>query len=137
MTETSRPLPVVTDRNRPFFDGLARGELRLQRCTACRHLRYPIASLCPACLGRDAEWELLSGRARVHSTVVFHRVYDPEFAADVPYNVSIVQLEEGPLMMTNVVGADPSSVAVGDAVRLEVATVGPDAVIPRFVPADA
>lgn len=130
----ARPQPRIDDLNRPFYEGLAAGELRLQRCTSCGLLRYPIASICPDCLGRDAVWEKLSGRATVYSTVVFHQVYDPAFADQVPYNVAIVELDEGPRLMSNVIGVDPASVVVGDPVDVVFTEVGDGVFIPQFVP---
>ena len=119
MSETPpRPLPQLDDLNRPFWEGLEAGELRLQRCADCRHLRYPIAETCPRCLSGDAAWERVSGRATVHSTIVFHQLYHRAFADEIPYNVSLVELDEGPRMISNVVGVAPDAVAVGD--RLEV-----------------
>ena len=70
----------------------------------------------------------------VYSTVVFHQVYNAAFADQVPYNVSIVELEEGPRLMTNVVGVDPASVKVGDAVRVVFTEIGEGTYIPQFVP---
>lgn len=134
MNDTPRPQPTIGDLNRPFYQALAAGELRLQRCASCGFLRYPIASICPECLGRESVWELLSGRGVVHSTVVFHQVYNPAFADQVPYNVAIVELEEGPRLMTNVVGVDPASVAVGDPVAVVFTEIGVGTYIPQFVP---
>lgn len=129
---TPRPLPQVTHLNRPFFAALADGELRLQRCTACDHLRYPIASVCPICLSASAQWELLSGRATVFSTVVFHQVYNQAFADQAPYNVAIVELDEGPMMMTNVVGCAPEAVRVDDVVQLQVLKLADGTHLPQF-----
>lgn len=133
-TQPERSQPVITDLNRPFFDAAAAGRLQLQRCAACRHLRYPIASLCPKCLDRESTWETLSGRATVHSSIVFHQVYDAAWASEVPYNVAIVRLEEGPLLMTNVVGIAPSEVVVGMPVTALFTDIG-TASIPQFTPA--
>lgn len=132
---SERPQPTIGDLNRPFYDGLAAGELRLQRCDSCGLLRYPIASICPSCLSAEATWELLSGRATVFSTVVFHQVYHGAFADDVPYNVSIVELVEGPRMMSNVVGVPAAEVAVGDEVSFVATPIGGRVHIPQFVPA--
>jgi uncharacterized OB-fold protein len=133
MTATKpRPLPQVTDLNAPFFEGLLDDELRLQRCGECDLLRYPIATVCPRCLSKSAAWERVSGRGTVFSTVVFHQVYNQAFADEVPYNVAIVQLAEGPMMMTNVVGVAPTSVSVGDAVRVVFTEVSEGVRIPQF-----
>jgi len=133
--QVARPQPVINDMNAPHYRALAVGELRLQRCGQCGLVRYPIASICPNCLGRESVWEVLSGRGAVYSTGVFHQVYNAAFAGQVPYNVSIVELEEGPRLMTNVVGVDPASVKVGDAVRVVFTEIGEGTYIPQFVPA--
>jgi uncharacterized OB-fold protein len=68
----------------------------------------------------------------VYSSIVFHQVYHPEFAANVPYNVSLVQLDEGPRMISNVVGVPPSEVRVGDPVQVSFDQVTDEVAIPRF-----
>lgn len=135
MHEYTKPLPDVTDENRPFWDGLRERALRLQKCGDCGHLRYPISRWCPRCLGEEAEWVDLSGRGEVMSTIVFHQVYTKEFAGDVPYNVSLVRLDEGPQLFSNVVGIAPSDVAVGDKVEIVFDDVTADVTLPRFRPA--
>lgn len=135
MTEPStRPLPAPTDLTRPFWDGLAGGELRLQRCAGCGHLRNPIATVCPRCLSADYAWVALSGHGTVFSTIVFHQVYHEAFAAEVPYNVSVVELDEGPHLLSNVVGKPPGEVRVGDRVRVVFPEVAPGVTIHRFTP---
>jgi uncharacterized OB-fold protein len=129
-----RPLPQITTLNAPFFEALLNDELRLQRCSECEFLRYPIASVCPRCLSKSAAWERVSGHGTVFSTVVFHQVYNQAFADEVPYNVAIVQLAEGPMMMTNVVGVAPASVRVGDAVQAVFTEVSNGVRIPQVTP---
>lgn len=126
--------PVITDLNRPFWDGCAAGELRLQQCTACELIRYPVSETCPRCLSPDAEWRPMSGRGEVLSAVAFHRAYNPAWADRVPYNVALVQLDEGPRMLSNVVPLDRLRIPAGTAVRA-VFEPAPDGVsIPRFEP---
>jgi uncharacterized OB-fold protein len=135
MTTTTgydKPLPVLDALNTPFWEATRRGELALQQCSACGHIRHPINHICPACLSDKYEWKVLSGRGTVHSSIVFHQVYNPVFAKDIPYNVSLVQLEEGPRMMSNVVGVAPSEVKVGDEVDAVFDAVTDDISIPRF-----
>lgn len=132
---TPPPMPELTDLNRPFWTSLNENVLRLQQCDRCGHLRYPIGELCPECLSPDATWTPLSGRGTVFSTIVFHQVYHPAFADKVPYNVSLVQLDEGPIMVSNVVGPAPADVAVGDRLEIVFDRVADDVTIPRFRPA--
>lgn len=139
MTETvTRPLPQIDDGNREFWAGAARGELCMQRCLACGHIRYPISHLCPQCLSEDFSWQTLSGRASILSYVVFHQVYNRAFATEVPYNVVLVQLDEGPRMFSNVIDVPADRVPkVGDRVIAAFTTgLTDDVVLPQFRLAD-
>lgn len=136
MTTTSpgydKPLPVLEELNAPFWQAAKRGELAMQRCDDCGHVRYPIAHVCPKCLSERYRWKTLSGRGTVYSSIVFHQVYNQAFAQDVPYNVSLIQLEEGPRMISNVVGIAPADVEVGDEVEAVFDAVTSEVSIPRF-----
>ncbi len=132
MTDYTKPLPEISDENRPFWDGARSGELRMQQCARCGHIRYPIGRICPDCLEEGHDWVPLSGRGEVYSSIVFHQVYDKAFADDVPYSVALVQLDEGPRMFSNVVGVPPSEVRVGDRVRVVFDRVTEEVTIPRF-----
>lgn len=134
MTGYTKPLPELTDLNRPFWEGAREGRLRMQRCDECEHVRYPISEWCPRCLSDRCTWTDLSGRGVVASTIVFHQVYNQAFADDVPYNVSLIQLDEGPRMISNVVGIPPSDVKVGMAVQVTFDPVTDEVTIPRFTP---
>jgi uncharacterized OB-fold protein len=123
--------PVITDNNRGFWEGTAAGELRVQRCRVCDHLRYPIAPWCPECLDERWDWETLSGRGTVLSKLVFHQAYHAAWKDRLPYNVVLVQLEEGPRMISNVLPLSSEDFEVGDAVEVAFDTEG-EVVIPRF-----
>lgn len=127
-----RPLAVIDNDNGPFWEAARRGELQMQRCSACGHIRYPVAPVCPECLSEELSWVKLSGRGVVFSSIVFHQVYHMAFAKEVPYNVSLIQLEEGPRMFSNVVGLPPSEVRVGDQVKVVFETLAEDFALPRF-----
>jgi uncharacterized OB-fold protein len=113
-----KPLPHVTPLARPFWDGTRLHELRLQRCRACGAFRFPPQVLCRACLAEESDWIATSGRGHVYSFVVQHRPATPAFTADLPYVVAVVELEEGPLMLTNIIGCPPGDVRVGLAVEV-------------------
>ena len=127
-----KPLPTLDEKNKPFWEGARAGRLTLQKCSACSRFRYPINHLCPKCLDGSFVWEPVSGKGEVYSTIVFHQVYHPAFATDVPYNVSLIQLDEGPRMISNVVGCAPSEVKVGDRVEVTFDRVTDEVSIPRF-----
>jgi hypothetical protein len=134
MSEYLKPLPTLNKDNRPFWEGCKEGKLRMQRCGACAHIRFPINTVCPRCLSPDFSWQDLSGRGTVFSYIVFYQVYNKAFAQDVPYNVALVQLEEGPRMYSNVVGVPNDAVKVGDALEVVFDAVTPEITIPRFRP---
>jgi uncharacterized OB-fold protein len=129
-----KPRPTVTEENAPFWDAARAGELRLQRCSSCGHVRHPIQALCPRCLSAEFDWALMSGRGSVFAKVVYHRAFHPAYRDDVPYNVVIVQLDEGPRMFSNVVGVDSADVHVGDRVEVDFDRVDEELTVPRFRP---
>jgi uncharacterized OB-fold protein len=128
----ARTEPVVDDVNRPFWEAALDGELRLQRCDACGHLRYPIQERCPRCLSAAATWTRLSGRGEVLARVTYHQAFHPAWADATPYDVVLVQLEEGPRMFSNVIGSPPGTTAVGDRVEAVFEPVRDGLAIPRF-----
>src|SRR5262249_38401244 len=103
-TEAKPIFPPVNDLNRPFWDGCRARTLMLQRCAKCGFQRYRAAPVCPRCLSVEATWRPASGRGTLFSFVVFQRAYHPAWEKRVPYNVSMVELEEGPIVLTNVIG---------------------------------
>jgi len=128
----TKPLPTITDENRGFWEGAKRGRICMQKCRDCAHIRYPISHCCPRCLSIGFDWTDLSGRGEVFSCVVFHQLYNPAFKGDIPYNVALIQLEEGPRMYSNVVGVANDQVKVGDKVEAVFEAVTPQVTIPRF-----
>jgi uncharacterized protein len=130
--EYRKPLPVLHDLNRPFWEAAKAGRLEMQSCRACGHIWYPIGPACPRCLSQEFGWKPLSGRGTVLSWVVFHQVYDKSFADDVPYNVVLVQLDEGPRMFSNIVDSDNDDIEVGMAVEVTFDHVTEEIAIPRF-----
>lgn len=96
------PLPEPTELTRPYWEGLREGRLLIQRC-ACGHAFLPARRHCPECLKPDPAWEPASGRGTILSWVVYHVAYHPAFQSRLPYNVALVQLDEGPHVLTNIV----------------------------------
>lgn len=91
-----RPVPVPDEASAGFWAVAARHELAMQRCTACGRYAYPPGVVCTGCLAPEPSfrWEPVSGRGRVASWTVIHQAFLPGFAADVPYTVVEVELEE-------------------------------------------
>lgn len=80
---------------------LAKGEFRLQCCDQCGYVRYPARWICPECLGEDFTWKAMSGNGTVETFTWYLRSFDRRFP-EVPYNVALVQIAEGPRLITNV-----------------------------------
>lgn len=95
----------------PYLDA-ADGRLRLQRCSTCGTYRFPPRRVCANCGGWTATWEVASGRGLVWSFAIFHKSYLPEFDDLVPYNVAVIELAEGPRVISNVVGVDPADLRI-------------------------
>lgn len=93
------PRPEITEVNRSYWDALERGVLHFQRCD-CGHAWLPPRRECPSCLRASNRWERASGRGTLLSWVVYHTAYHPSFADRLPYNVALVQLAEGPRLLT-------------------------------------
>lgn len=128
------PEPTVTELTRPFWAGGLAGELRLQRCAPCGHLRYPISAICPRCLSGEAAWEAVSGLGTVLSYTIFERAYQEGWKDRVPYVVALVELDEGPVFLTNVVGIPPAEVHVGQRVTVVFERRSAEAALPQFTP---
>lgn len=97
------PTPERTAVSEPYWTGLAEGRLQFQRCAKCGHAWLPPRGECPSCLGDTWSWERASGHGRLISWVVYHIAYHEAFADRLPYNVAIVELTEGPRLITNIV----------------------------------
>ncbi len=132
----NKPLPELDDINRPFWEAAHQGRLCLQKCSDCDHVRYPVSHVCPNCLSYDSEWTEVSGKGEVYSYIVFHQKYNAAFEGDLPYNVALIQLDEGPRMISNVTGVANDAVKVGDRVQVTFDRVTDEISIPRFTPAE-
>ena len=109
MPEFKRPLPFPTPETLHFWEGTRAGELRLQRCDECRQVYFPPRPFCPKCASRKVSIFKASGRAKLYSYVINHR---PAPGFTLPYAIAVVELAEGPRMMTNIVGCAQTPTAL-------------------------
>lgn len=135
MAEYKKFLPAITTLNGPYWDGLKRRELKMQHCGDCNKLWYPPAPFCPSCWSRNFTWRQLSGRGKVNSWVIFHQAYFSSYKDDVPYNVAEVELEEGPRLLTNLVGVENEDITIGMPVEIVYDDVTDDVTLAKFRPA--
>jgi uncharacterized OB-fold protein len=134
MFGVEKPLPRPSEDSAPFWAAAAKGELRLQQCGSCGLVRFPPALLCARCLSERAEWVALSGRGTVYSWIVVHQSQHPAFNADVPYNVAIIELDEGPRLHTNIVECPNEQIHIGMRVEVVFAKVSDDTALVKFRP---
>jgi uncharacterized OB-fold protein len=130
-----KPLPEIDDINLPFWEATRRGELRLQRCKDCRHVWYPAGTNCPKCLSTSFEWGPMSGRGTVWSFIVYHHCWHRGFEKEIPYNVAMIQLDEGPIVITNVVDVKNEAIKVGMPVKVVFEPATDEVTLFKFKPA--
>ena len=133
MTEYNKPLPEVTQDEKPFWDACKRHVLSLQKCQDCGSLRLP-SLICWNCLSMDSEWVTMSGRGRVYTWTLIYQRYHPGFVEEIPYNVAIVELEEGPRLVTNIVRCSNEDLRIGMEVEVVFEDVTEEITLPKFRP---
>jgi uncharacterized protein len=112
-------MPTPTSDSREFWAACDNEKLLLLRCTDCAHVSYYPRLACPRCSGRELRWREASGRGVVYShTTVFTSFYGADWEPEIPYTVLLVDLEEGPRMLTRLVG-DDDGLATGSRVQVE------------------
>ena len=129
----ARPLPVPGDTlTEEFYLHCARGELRFQRCASCGTWRHLPRFMCARCGSSEWSWERSSGRGKIFSWTVTHQALHPAFAADVPYAIAIVEMEEGVRLVSRLRGAGDAELALDLPVVVEFVPVAEAVVLPMF-----
>lgn len=128
----AKPRPKIDTVSRGFWDNAREGRLSVQRCDDCSHLHFPGSPVCPRCLSESQSWMPVSGRGTLLSWVRFHRAYWDGFRADLPYLVALVGLEEGPMLMTNIVGTPAEDLDIGTPLEAVFETVDDEVTLPKF-----
>lgn len=124
---TSAPRPTLNDVTGPYWKAAAEERLLLPTCRECHRPHFPPRAWCPHCWATDPGWEEASGTGTVVTFSVVQQPPSPGFV--VPYVLAVVELDEGPRLMTNVVGCPPSEVRVGLRVRATFERRGDGAVV--------
>lgn len=117
--------------SQPYWEGIAQGELRIQRCNACsRAVFYPRA-LCPHCHSDQLSWITATGKGTIYSYTVAHQAFG-SFANDVPYVIAIVELAEGARMMSRIIDAPRERITIGAPVQVTFVPLAEDITLPYF-----
>lgn len=131
-----KPIPELDSDTEHFWEACKQHELRIQRCLSCSTFYWPPV-LCNRCDNPTMEWTRVSGKGKVFSFVVFHKLYHPGFTDEVPYNVAIVELEEGPLLQTRIIGIPNDDIQVDMPVEVVFEDVAEEFTLHRFRPVGA
>ncbi|HEX5480137.1 MAG TPA: Zn-ribbon domain-containing OB-fold protein [Dehalococcoidia bacterium] len=137
MTDYGLPLPEADEESREFFDGARRHQLMLMRCKNCGAWRLPARPRCPDCWSTDTEWQQASGNGTLYTFGIMHQKLHPQFAERTPYQFAIIELDEGPRMISNIVGVPDSELRVDMPVAAVFDDVADDTTIIRFTPRES
>lgn len=130
----TRNVPASTVETAEYWAGCARHELLIQRCVDCGTYQFYPRIMCATCSGKSLQWERASGRGRLKSFTIVRRAVSEAYAAEVPYVVALVELEEGPTMMSNVVGRNVDEIRMGMPVEVVFDDWPEGVTIPKFKP---
>lgn len=130
------PVPKPTPETEHFWAGTKAGALKLQRCGECSVVYFPPRPFCPSCISRDVEVFDASGKGKLYSYVINHREHP---AHDGPYSIAVVELAEGPRMMTNIVNCEqtPEALELDMPVEVVFEAITDDISLPYFQPEGA
>ncbi len=119
--ELQRPLPTpITPEAKPYWDGLREGKLMLPKCEDCGSAFFYPRIACPHCHSRNVGWIQASGKGRLYAFQIAHRALNPAFKIEPPYILAMVELEEGPRMMSNLINIEPDPQIVKCDMAVEV-----------------
>jgi uncharacterized OB-fold protein len=127
----TKPLPRLDGLNHPFWDRARDGRLALQACRGCGHDHFPPSPVCPRCLSDEQTWQDASGGGTLESWIDVHRAYWPGFTPELPYRVCLVRLDEGVLLVSNLVG-DTTAASLGARLRIVFERATADIHLPKF-----
>ena len=131
MDSIAKPQPRQDPLNRPFFEHARNGILAVQHCADCGDRHFPPSPVCPNCNSDRQDWQPVSGRGTLQSWVAFHRAYWPGFADELPYDVCLVRLAEGPLLVSNLLGGTAGA-RLGAAVEVVFDPVSDTVTLPKW-----
>lgn len=136
MAEYQKPLPTILEESKEYWGGCKRHELLLQKCRLCGQYQFPHRTICSHCdtLTSDLEVVKASGKGTVYSFSTVFRPLSAGFAPDVPYTIVLVDLAEGPRMMSSMVDCEPENVKIDMGVEVVFDDVTEEVTLPKFRP---
>jgi uncharacterized protein len=137
MSPTAKFLPPndLPEFHTPFWEGIKSHALQLQKCQDCGRWRYIPTEICARCSSEQWTWTQVSGHGRLYTYTVIHRAPTPAYQADAPYVIAHVEIDEGPRMISNLVGCNRTDVRIGMPVEVIYEDVSSEWTLFRFAPA--
>jgi len=136
--DVSKPLPAITTEAKPFWDAAAEQKLMIQRCQECNAWVWTPRPACNECGSEKIEWTQMSGRGEVYSFTVIRQVVgraaSKAFEPDIPYVIAWVDLDEGPRLITNIIGCPVEDVKLGMKVAVQFEKASEKIWLPKFKP---
>jgi len=136
--DVRKPLPAITPEAKPFWESAAQQKLAMQRCDDCRAWVWTPRPSCMECGSSRVEWTQMSGKGEIYSFTVIRQVVgraaSKAFEPDIPYVIAWVDLEEGPRMITNIVGCPVQDVTIGMKVSVVFEQAAAEIWMPKFKP---
>ena len=133
MPEFTKQPPAVTTTNRPFWEAARRHELVVYGCMNCGTL-YSQVTDCTACDSPRMEWIKVGGRGQVFTFCVFQQAFHAAWQDDIPYNVAYIKLDEGPLLISNIVDCANEDIFIGMPVTVVFDDISEEITLPKFAP---
>lgn len=127
-----RPGPDTRNAGVDYWRAAAKGSLCVPSCSDCDRCFWHPRPRCPYCGSDNVRWKASAGKGTIYTYTVVRQSADPYFKARLPYVVAMVELDEGPRIMTNIVECDVESVRIGNRVSVVFDAISPDMAIPEF-----
>jgi len=127
-----KPKPRPAPESLPYWQAAREHRLALPKCEDCQKFWFPPSRTCPHCLSANFSFQNVSGKGKIFSFVTFHRVYRPAFTNDVPYVVALIELDEGPRLLSNIMGVTHDQVKCEMRVEVVFDDYDEDISIPKF-----
>jgi hypothetical protein len=133
----AKPIPMPQGESDFYWEKAKAGELWLRKCNSCNQVYFYPRDISPCCFSKDTSWAQASGKATLYTYGIVHRAPHPGFRDDVPFVTAIVELEEGPLMPTNIVmsGPTPEKLEIGMPLEVVFEDITDKIALPKFRPA--
>jgi len=130
-----KPLPQPNADNVFFWDGCREHKLLVQKCLSCGLVRWPPSLICPGCNSRETEVIEATGKGKVYTYAIYHQAYHPGFESDIPYVTAVIELDEGPHFLSNLVGCEHNEIRCEMQVEVVWEGVSAEFSLPKFKPA--